>query len=115
MLIDPFTQREFNPKRSNQKFECSENRIAYHNAKANEFRRKTKQVFSSIANNIKILDRLYYEFPNKLFHKEYLRGLGFSFNHFSSITQSEGKRVFIIHCYGIIPKDAECFQIVIIK
>jgi hypothetical protein len=37
-MKDPFTNEEFNPKRNNQKFANSKNRIKFHNTRANQLR-----------------------------------------------------------------------------
>jgi hypothetical protein len=114
MAIDPFTQREFIPKRKNQKFESKENRIAFNNEKALEFRKRNKDTISPITQNIKIIERIMFEKTQKLIHKKYLEGMGFSFKHFTSIHNIDGKNHFQISNYAIIPKEKNYISIELI-
>lgn len=58
MKKDPLTGEEFQPKRSNQKFSNMENRIKYHNDKANQLRKKNALIDKPLRLNQKILDKL---------------------------------------------------------
>ena len=75
---DLFTGQKFIPKRKNQKFATSQNRIAYNNNKA--FLDKESRAFidKPLKQNHKILLKLLKAGETKTFSKEYLDGAGFN-------------------------------------
>jgi hypothetical protein len=111
MAIDPYTGNRFTPKRSNQKFESSANRIAYNNKKAKDFRELTKSDIKPLIQNFKILLKLKEEKPDELFHYEFLKGLGFSFKHFSSLEKKGDYAIAKILNLALIQSEGKLFKI----
>jgi hypothetical protein len=110
--LDLLTYEEFEPKRKNQLFACSKNRIKYHNLRATEFRNKVAYFNQPLQNNIKILDELMWGVEDAIIHKEFLLGKGFVFEVFSHMYPFEGKNHFAVHHYLIIPLADQKIRIV---
>lgn len=109
---DLFTGELFNPKRINQVFANSKNRIAYHNKRANELRHSAAFINKPMHANLKILNEIMLGIKEKKFHKEYLLGKGFSFNICNNINEYNGKIHYAIYQYIIIILSNEQIKIV---
>lgn len=101
-MKDPLTGEEFEPKRSNQRFACAENRIKYHNDKANRFRKTTEFVNKPLRLNRKILDYLMEGKDKETFHYEFLKGAGYVFNVFNGTCIIENKTGYYLYNYILI-------------
>jgi hypothetical protein len=110
--IDLHTKEEFQPKRINQKFANSQNRIKYYNKKANEFRHSIDYINKPLQNNIKILNDLMTKKIESIFHKQFLLGKGFNIEFYSHITTYEKKMFFAIHNYIVIPISDDKIKII---
>jgi hypothetical protein len=101
-MRDPFTNEEFNPKRNNQKFANSKNRIKFHNTRANQLRVEKAFIDRPLNNNLKILNDIMADKEDETFHKEFLRGKGFNFEIFNSTCKTEGTTGYCIYNFIII-------------
>ncbi len=110
---DLFTGEQFVPKRINQVFANSHNRIAYHNKKSNDLRHSAAYINKPLHINLRILNELMLDEKEKTFHKQYLLGKGFSFTVHNHINRHEGKNHYAIYQYIIISLTNE--QIKVIK
>lgn len=113
MRKDLLTQESFYPKRINQKFANSANRIKYYNDKANRLRHSLAYINKPLHNNIKILNELMNDCMELRVHKEFLKGKGFSFNVHTHYTKIDTKRQYSIFKYTIVFDAPE--HIIIIK
>ncbi len=77
---DLLTGEVFYPSRITQKFARSENRIKYHNIKANQLRHSIMFVNSPLQKNLRILIEIMEGKSTGVFHKQFLLGKGFSFD-----------------------------------
>ena len=109
---DLYTNEEFVPIRINQKFAKAENRIKYHNERAKKLRHKIAYINKPLHQNIKILNDIMKNENQKIFHKEYLKGKGFSFNVHTHIDVFEGKNQYAIYQYVCIPLTNEQIKII---
>jgi len=105
MKTDPYTLTQFNPKRSNQKFESVANRIAFHNKKAKELRDRKKAVDSHLEKNRKILEELLKEEKMVIKSKEFLLGKGFNFGYITHTVYYNGLTLKCIYHFGFIQHD----------
>ena len=87
---DPYTGEEFLPKRENQRFSNSANRIKYHNEIANELRKETSQINYPLNKNHKLLRKLMSNKREAEFSFDYLDGYGINFNILNHITKING-------------------------
>ena len=78
-IKDLLTGEEFIPRKSSQKFACSENRIKYNNLKAKRFRLSRAYIEGPQINNLKILKELLVDKKEGHFHKQFLEGKGYNF------------------------------------
>lgn len=101
-MKDPFTNEEFNPKRNNQKFANSKNRIKFHNTRANQLRVEKAFVDRPLNNNLKILNDIMDDKEDETFHIEFLRGKGFDSTFYNSTCKTEGTTGFCIYNFIII-------------
>ncbi len=99
MKIDPLTGEEFEPKRSNQRFACPENRIKYHNDNANRKRKKREFINKPLRKNGKILDYWMKGKDKATFHYEFLRGAGYDFYVYNSTCVVENKTGYCLYDY----------------
>ena len=99
---DLLTNEVFVPSRNNQKFACSSNRIKYHNLRANSIRNASAFVNKPLMKNKRILDELFTDKFEKVFHKEFLKGKGFSFDVCTHITIIDNLNRFSCYQYTII-------------
>ncbi|MEY4835545.1 hypothetical protein [Flavobacterium sp.] len=110
---DLFTGEPFVPKRINQRFANSFNRISYYNKKANELRHSAAFINKPLHINLRILNELMVGENEKIFFKQYLLGKGFSFNVHNNVKKHDGKNHYAVYDYVIITLTNE--QIKIIK
>ncbi|MBP8115447.1 MAG: hypothetical protein KAY50_08825 [Chitinophagaceae bacterium] len=99
---DLHTNEEFVPRRINQLFATSANRIAYHNKKANELRHSAAFIDKPLHTNLRILNELMHNQKEKTFHKQYLLGKGFSFKVHNHINAHAGGKHYAIYQYTIV-------------
>ena len=93
--IDPLTREEFVKTRENQRFANAVNRIAYHNRKANNLRKKLMVINRPLLKNNQILMECLGRRSFKTFHKEFLKGKGFLFGVFTHYQEHENKNGFL--------------------
>ena len=98
--IDPYTQEEFFPKRSNQIFATPQNKMMFHNERAKEYRDETKEFRNCYDRCYKIL-RLLLEGKSPVrVHHEYLEGMGFDYVGITAY--HETKEGFVFYVYDIV-------------
>jgi hypothetical protein len=110
---DPLTNEEFIQRRSNQKFATPDNRIAFHNRRANKLRESIREYTSALHRNLKILNELMEEESEARFHKQFLIGKGFNFSISTHVVIIDGQPQLAIYDFAYIPQIKE--QIKIIK
>lgn len=112
--ICPFSGDEFVPKRNNQVFANRENRIAYNNKKNNDKRRRLAFVNKPLLRNNDILNQILGNEREKIVHKEFLRGAGFSFLVFTNFHRDENKNklYYSIYHFYYYKVDNEHYKIV---
>jgi len=108
---DLLTKEEFTPLRINQKFARPENRIRYHNKKANEFRHSIAYLSKPLFNNIKILNELMKEKKEGLFHKQFLIGKGFIFGIATHVKNYQDKNKFALHHFLLVPENDDQIRV----
>ena len=114
-MIDPLTKTEFTASRSNQKFATARNRTTYHNQIATAVRQKKAFVDKYLRINFRILHELLpqnTEPKEKVFHKQFLVGKGFSFGVHTHLEDESGKSHFAVYNYIVIPLAGEQVKIV---
>lgn len=100
--IDPHTNEEFVPKRSNHKFANAKNRQDYHNAKAKKLRKEKAAFDKPMHQNYKIIDELMANKNKIMESKEFLRGKGFNQNAYHHMVQIEGKTGYALYNFILI-------------
>lgn len=109
---DLLTGEQFTPKRINQKFASAENRIAFHNLKANELRQRIAYINKPLHKNNQILNTLMAEKKEIVFHKQYLLGMGFNFGVHNHVVKYDGQNHYAIYNYIIIPVGTDQLKII---
>jgi hypothetical protein len=109
---DLLTGEPFLPKRINQKFISAENRIAYHNQKANELRQSTAFIDKPLHVNLRILNEVMKGKREKTLHKQFLLGKGFSFLVHNQVVKYQDKNHFSVYQYIIITGANDMIKIV---
>lgn len=109
---DLLTKEEFIPTRNNQKFACSENRIKYHNNKANELRQNAAFINKPLHKNNKILLELMEGLTEKEFHKQFLIGKGFEFGVFTHLKKIAGENQLAIYDFTVLPTNDNKVKII---
>jgi hypothetical protein len=112
MATDPLTRREFQPHRTNQKFESPENQIRYNNLKAQRRRKAMAEVNKSLNKNFGILNKLMPNTGTAIFHKQFLLGKEFRFDVFTHIETYENTQYYALYNFIIIPIDQDHIKIV---
>lgn len=107
ILIDPLTGEEFEPKRSNQKFACPENRIKFNNDQANEIRREKSVLDKPLNTNLRVLDEIMLGKNEGIFHDEFLIGKGYTFSAFNCIKEHNGIRGYGVYQYLMLPHEKD--------
>jgi hypothetical protein len=98
---DLLTGQEFYPSRITQKFACGDNRIKYHNLKANKLRHSVMFVNNPLQKNLRILNEIMEGKTKCVFHKQYLLGKGYSFDVLTHYENFESKRTACIYHFTI--------------
>jgi hypothetical protein len=98
---DLLTGETFYPSRITQKFARAENRIKFHNQKANKLRHSVMFVNSPLQKNLRILNEIMAGKTKGTFHKQYLLGKGYSFDVLTHYENFEGKRTACLYHYTI--------------
>ena len=101
-MKDLLTGEDFEPKRSNQKFACRENRVKYHNLKAGTERHATAKLDRPLKINKRILDELLSDRTEATLSQDYLLGKGFDFHVSNRIQTYQGQNHFCVYQYIII-------------
>ncbi len=110
--IDPYTGEYFYPLRSNQKFECRENQIAYNNARAKEKRDYLNEIDSCVKRNWKILLELIGSKKSVIKSEEFLSGYGYDFRFLNNIRKVGEKAYFAIYNVGIRQIDLNNYELI---
>lgn len=102
----PYSGEEFIPKRPNQVFVNSKNRIAYHNERHNAIRRELSKLNKPLKKSYEVLAKLLEGKEVVIVHKERLRGLGFSFSVFTHLHQNKSSKepcnaLYCFHYYKV--------------
>jgi hypothetical protein len=100
-LNDLLTGEGFYPNRITQKFARAENRIKFHNQKANKLRHSVMFVNTPLQRNLRILNEIMLGKTKGVFHKQYLLGKGYSFDVLTHYENFEGKRTACIYHFTI--------------
>lgn len=109
---DLLTGDDFIPKRSNQKFVSSENRIKYNNNKAKELRQKNSSINKALHKNIVILNELLLNKSEVTLHKLFLLGKGLNFAVFTHFAMYENHDYPSIYQYTFIPQEGDMIKII---
>lgn len=84
---DPLTGEEFIPKRVNQRFASSTNRIRYNNNQANDLRKKRAVIYGPLNKTHLLLIKLMNGKNEATYSKEFLKGYGVELNLFNHIVK----------------------------
>ena len=98
---DLLTGEVFSPSRITQKFACADNRIKFHNRKANKLRHSVMYVNSPLHKNLRILNEIMEEKERGNFHRQFLLGKGYSFELLTHYEDFDGKRITCVYHYSI--------------
>jgi hypothetical protein len=98
---DLLTGESFIPRRITQKFARAENRIKFHNQKANKLRHSVMFVNTPLQKNLRILNEIMLGKSKGVFHKQYLLGKGYSFDVLTHYENFEEKRTACIYHFTI--------------
>jgi hypothetical protein len=109
---DLLTGEVFMPQRINQVFANSFNRIAYHNQKANELRRRISYITKPLLTNVRICNDLMKNKREEVFHKQFLMGKGFSFKVHNHVEEYQGKMHYAVFQFIIVILENDLIKIV---
>jgi hypothetical protein len=109
---DLLTGEKFIPARANQNFASAANRIKYYNQKANETRHKAAFVNKPLHANFLILNNIMGTLKEKVFHKQFLLGKGFSFGVNTHCEVLGSEKHFAIYHYIMIPLQGDQIKII---
>jgi len=109
---DPHTGEIFVPKRTNQIFANSANRIAYHNKKASKLRQTTAYINKPLHLNHRICLELMKGKTEAVFHKQFLLGMGFNFTVITNLEEHNGQKQYGLYRFMIIPLDKNRIKII---
>lgn len=109
---DPLTREIFYKKRNNQKFASAENRIFYHNKRANKLRQVMNGFNRPLFVNHKILSEIMEGKSKAIFHKQFLLGKGFTFGVFTHYTDWEGRSIPSLYSFLILSLKEDKIQII---
>ena len=110
---DLLTGELFTPSRITQKFANEQNRIKYHNQKANSIRHNKMHVDAPLRINLRILTELLSSKNEATFHKEFLLGKGYTFGVLTHYINFEKDTMLCLYHFMIKPIAGD--QITIIK
>lgn len=80
-----YSGEEFIPRRNNQVFASSKNRISFHNKKNNKLRNELKGTSKQLLKNYQICSELLGNKSNTIIHSEFLKGKGFDFKYYTGM------------------------------
>lgn len=101
-MKDLLTGEEFEPKRTNQRFATSGNRIKYNNLKAKDERYELAKIDKPLRQNKKIIEELLLGKSQGEFNQQFLDGKGFDFNVYNRIQSHNEVKYFCVYQYIII-------------
>jgi hypothetical protein len=110
--IDPYTGEYFYPFRSNQKFACRENQIAYNNARAKVKRDYLNEIDSCVRRNWEILLELLGGESKSIKTEEFLNGYGYDFRFLNNIRKEGEKVYFALYNVGIRQIDSKNYELI---
>ncbi len=110
--IDPLTREKFELKRSNQKFASSKNRIKFHNEKAKKLRLKLASINKPLLQNFRLLDSIMKNENEKIFHRQFLLGLGINLALFTNAVKYNNNNCISIYNFIIVNEGNENIKIV---
>ncbi len=96
-----YNQEEFFPLRNSQIFASKENRVAFFNDRNNATLRKLNVVNKKLLKNFKIAEHLVGKEKEVVVNRHFLRGMGWSFNHFTHVHQTKDNVAYGIYNYII--------------
>lgn len=115
MVTDALTKQQFEPTRSNQRFQYPKNRIRFHNLKAQAIRKEKRFIDKPLSQNYKILTELLTGKKEATFHKQFLLGKGYNFAVKTHYENYEGKNWNAVYNYIIIPSDNDTVKVILKK
>lgn len=110
--IDPYSGEYFYPLRTNQKFACRENQIAYNNARAKEKRDYLNEIDSCVRRNWQIILELLGEKEKTIKSEDFLKGYGYDFRFLNNIRKFGEKAYFAIYNVGIRQVDSKNYELI---
>jgi hypothetical protein len=111
--VDPLTGESFEKRRENQVFACRRNQVKYNNLKARNIRLMKSPTEKPLHRNFMILNQLMNGNVNeKVFHKQFLLGIGVSLKHYTGADVIDNVRYFKVFNYIFQPLPNEYFKIV---
>jgi len=102
-----YNGEEFIPRRSNQKFASNKNRMNYHNSRYSSIRKMKAKFDEKLHKNFCILNKLISNDDFGLFHREFLKGKGYSMNVLTHFVKFEGKEMPALYDFVIEPQNDE--------
>lgn len=90
---DPLSGETFKPKRINQKFASSANRIKYNNNLANSLRQERNVINIPLNKTHRLVKKLMQGKDEAIFSDDYLSGYGVQFNSFNHFTSVQGNKL----------------------
>jgi hypothetical protein len=105
MAQDPLTKKEFQPHRTNQRFESRGNQVKFNNLNAQKRRNAMAAINKPLNKNFQILSEIMADEKIKRFHKEFLIGKGFNLGIHTHYETYEGILYNAIYDYIIVPED----------
>ena len=108
-MIDPYTNEEFQARRSNQIFRCASNRINFHNSKAKKIRHNKSSIDRKLHRNYCIIIELIKD--NEIINcsKDFLLGKGFDFGVLTHFNEYNNNRYPSIYDFMFYEKDNEVY------
>jgi len=100
MKIDPLTKEHFEPKRNNQRFASSSNRINYHNKRARQKRMITRNIDYTLTNNWNVLLKQLAGKERVIRSREFMLGAGFNFKYYQRVYREDGEVIYRIYNCG---------------
>ena len=112
MAKDPLTGHEFQPHRTNQKFESPANQVKFNNLKARKLRKAMADVNKPLNKNFRILNELMADKNMATFHKQFLLGKEFNFSVLTHFETYEGNPHYALYNFIIIPIEPDHVKII---
>lgn len=100
-----YSNEDFVQTRSNQKFANSKNRMKYHNEKRKQINDLRASIDYKLHKNHNILIELMEDRDNLVFHKEFLKGKGFSFNVLTHYQLYQNKNIHALYDFLLMEKN----------